>query len=144
LCVFKAFNLPGIRAPGSAIHSLNRIHSSTEREKTMCFSPEASFAGSIIIGSIGIATVRKVHKPSQLVFACIPLFFAVQQLAEGFLWIALPDAGHYYLQKISTYIFLGMADVIWPMMIPLSVLLMEENPKKKKIIQVFLVSGLAL
>ena len=41
----------------------------------MCFSPEASFAGGIIISSIGVVTIKEVHKPSQLVFACIPLFF---------------------------------------------------------------------
>ncbi len=32
----------------------------------MCFSPEASFAGGIIISTIGLATLKKVHKPSQI------------------------------------------------------------------------------
>ena len=40
----------------------------------MCFSPEASFAGGVIITIIGVATVTKIHKSSQLVFASIPLF----------------------------------------------------------------------
>jgi len=44
----------------------------------MCFSPEASFAGGVIISAIGIATVKKVHKPSQIIFATIPLFFGIQ------------------------------------------------------------------
>lgn len=56
----------------------------------MCFSPEASFVGGLIISSIGIATIKKVHKPSQIIFASIPLFFGVQQIAEGLLWITLP------------------------------------------------------
>ena len=43
----------------------------------MCFSTEASFIGGAVIIAIGVATVRKVHKPSQLVFACIPLFFGI-------------------------------------------------------------------
>lgn len=51
----------------------------------MCFSPEASFAGGIIISAIGVATVKKIHNPSQLVFASIPLFFGVQQITEGVL-----------------------------------------------------------
>jgi hypothetical protein len=58
----------------------------------MCFSPEASFAGSVIVFSIGIATVRKVHKSSQLVFAGIPLFFGIQQFAEGLLWLTILHA----------------------------------------------------
>ena len=37
-----------------------------------------------------------------------------------------------------------MAQVIWPMLIPLSVLLMEENGRRKKIMQILLVMGLIL
>ena len=98
----------------------------------MCFSAEASFAGGVIILAIGVITVTKVHKPSQLVFACIPLFFGLQQITEGFLWISYPLSEHYYLQKIATYTFLIMADVLWPTLIPISVLLMELNKKKRK------------
>jgi hypothetical protein len=49
----------------------------------MCFSAGASFAGGIIISGIGVATIREVHKPSQLVFASIPIFFGVQQILPG-------------------------------------------------------------
>ena len=110
----------------------------------MCFSVEASFAGGIIISAIGIVTVTKVHKPSQLVFASIPLFFGIQQFAEGFLWLTLPNPDYVNLQKFSTYLFLIMADVLWPMMIPLSVLFMEENKKRKRILWILLFMGLSL
>jgi hypothetical protein len=49
----------------------------------MCFSAGASFAGGVIITGTGVATFREVHKPSQLVFASIPVFFGVQQILEG-------------------------------------------------------------
>jgi len=110
----------------------------------MCFSAEASFAGGVIISAIGVAVLRKVHKPSQLLFACIPLFFGIQQFAEGFLWLTLPRPEYLSLQKLDTYIFLIMADVLWPMWIPLSVLLMEKNGKRKKILRVLLLMGIAL
>ena len=55
----------------------------------MCFSAGASFAGGVIISAIGVATVLKVHKPSQIVFASIPLFFGFQQFVEGFVWLIL-------------------------------------------------------
>jgi len=110
----------------------------------MCFSPEASFAGGIIISSISIATVRKVHKPSQLVFASIPLFFGIQQITEGFLWLTLASPEYETIQKISTYIFMGMAQVLWPLIIPFSVLLMEENKTRKKTLKVLLALGLTL
>jgi hypothetical protein len=110
----------------------------------MCFSAEASFAGGVIISAIGIATVREVHKPSQLVFASIPLFFGLQQMIEGTLWLTIPLPDYITLQKISTYFFLILADVFWPTMIPLAVLLMEENKKKKKYLWVLLGMGLSL
>lgn len=110
----------------------------------MCFSAEASFAGGIIISAIGVATVTKVHKSSQLVFASIPLFFGIQQITEGVLWLTLPNPDYLSIQKFSTYLFLIMAEVLWPMMIPLSVLFMEENPKKKIIMRLFLILGACL
>jgi len=110
----------------------------------MCFSAEASFAGGVIITAVGIATVTRVHKPSQIVFASIPLFFGIQQFVEGTLWLTIPLAEYADLQRISTYIFLIMADFLWPTMIPLSVLLMEENPKRKQILKVLLGIGIAL
>ena len=110
----------------------------------MCFSPEASFAGGIIISSIGIAVIKKVHKPSQLVFAGIPLFFGIQQIAEGFLWLTLPYPEYVNVQKFSTYIFLIMAEVLWPIIIPLSVIFMEENKKRKRILWILLGMGLSL
>ena len=110
----------------------------------MCFSAGASFAGGIIISAIGIATIKKVHKPSQLIFASIPLFFGFQQFAEGLVWLTIPNPGEANILKIATYVFLIMADFLWPMMIPLAVLFMEENKKKVKILRVFFIAGLSL
>ena len=110
----------------------------------MCFSAQASFAGGAIISAIGVATLIKIRKPSYLLFASIPLFFGIQQIAEGSLWITLPLSGYDGVQKISTYMFLIMAQVIWPIMIPLSVLFMEEVKKKRKILYVLLFVGVAL
>ncbi len=110
----------------------------------MCFSPEASFAGGIIISAVGIFTIRKVHKPSQILFATIPLFFGFQQIAEGFVWLTLPLPQYIVIQRIFVYTFLITAQVIWPVMIPLSVLFMEESKKKKKILTYLLAAGILL
>ena len=110
----------------------------------MCFSPEASFAGGVIISAIGVATVKKIHNPSQIVFASIPLFFGIQQIAEGFLWMTLPDHDFLNVQKISTYLFLILAQVIWPSMIPVSVMLMADNIKRKKILRILSGIGVLL
>jgi hypothetical protein len=110
----------------------------------MCFSAGASFAGAVVISAIGVATIREVHKPSQKLFATIPLFFAFQQVAEGVLWLTLKPGGNEALQSAGTYVFLLMALVVWPMMIPMAVLRLEENNRKKKLIKGIFGVGLIL
>jgi hypothetical protein len=110
----------------------------------MCFSAEASFAGGVIISSIGVAAVRSVRTSSQIAFAGIPLLFGIQQIAEGALWVSLPHPEYGAVQKIATSVFLLMARVVWPMIIPLSLVLMEENIKKKKVLLMLLGMGVSV
>ncbi|MCX6335324.1 MAG: hypothetical protein NT092_13670 [Bacteroidia bacterium] len=110
----------------------------------MCFSAGASFAAGAVITAAGVAVTTKVSKPSQRLFACLPFLFAIQQVTEGFIWLALQNPDYAVLEKINTYIFLIVADVLWPVMIPLSVILLEENGKKRKIIRIFLYAGIFL
>jgi hypothetical protein len=110
----------------------------------MCFSAGASFAGGVIISAIGVATVMKVHKPSQIVFASIPLFFGFQQFVEGFVWLILQHPVYDHYQSLVTYIYLIMAEVFWPMMIPLAVLCMEKDKKRQKYLWILLTMGISL
>jgi hypothetical protein len=110
----------------------------------MCFSPEASFAGGAVISAIGVASLRKVHKNKQFIFASIPIFFAVQQFTEGVLWLVLPRPEYAAIQKTATYLYLMMAEVFWPTVLPLSVFLMEEDGKLKKAISILLALGVCV
>lgn len=110
----------------------------------MCFSAGASFTGGVIISAIGVATVMKVHKPSQIVFASIPLFFGFQQFVEGFVWLILQHPVYAHYQSLVTYIYLVMAEVFWPMMIPLAVLCMEKDKKRQKYLWILLTMGISL
>jgi hypothetical protein len=110
----------------------------------MCFSAGASFASGIVISSIGAVALKEVKKPSQIAFASIPLLFGIQQIAEGFVWLALTDPEYAHFQKAGTCLFLVMAKVVWPAMIPLSVLLMEEGSKNKRMLSILLAMGLSV
>jgi hypothetical protein len=110
----------------------------------MCFSAGASFSAGVVLSTIGIATLKEVHKPTHKLFATMPLFFAFQQFAEGVVWITLRPGGNEIFQSAATYIFLFMALVAWPMMIPLSTYRMEENPKRKRMIGITIGGGLGL
>jgi hypothetical protein len=110
----------------------------------MCFSAEASFAGGVIISVIGVVTIKKVHNPSQIVFASIPLFFGLQQITEGILWLTIPLPEYAVLRTVATYTFQLMALVIWPIMIPFSVLHMEKSKMRKKFLIGLLIVGAIL
>jgi len=110
----------------------------------MCFSAEASFSASAVLGIVGIITVKKVKEPSQLAFACIPFLFGFQQLTEGVLWLSLTHKELSVLQPFSTYLFLIIAQIIWPTWVPLSILLLEKNEKHKKKLHFILGIGVGL
>jgi general stress protein CsbA len=108
----------------------------------MCFSASASFSASIVLGAIGIATIRKAHHPAQIAFACIPFFFAVQQLIEGGLWLVLANPAYHKWQQLLTYLFLIFAEVIWPFCVPIAIILIEPINKQRKIQKLFIVLGI--
>lgn len=108
----------------------------------MCFSAGASFAGGAVITAIGVMTVRTNRDPSRRLFAGIPLIFGVQQISEGFVWVALQSPGHDLMLSISTYIFLVAALIVWPSVLPLSVLVMEKVKNRKLALYLLLVVGL--
>lgn len=107
----------------------------------MCFSAEASFAGSAVISAIGVATLTKVKKPSQVPFAAIPLIFGIQQCAEGVEWITLKSGTAETLQSAGMYIFLITALIIWPTMVPLSIWLLEKGKQRKKVLAGLIAAG---
>lgn len=107
----------------------------------MCFSAGASFTAGVVLTVVGAATLKKVSKPSQVVLASITVFFALQQFAEGVLWLTLTHPGYLRLETITTQMFIIMAQVIWPALIPVSVLLLEENRTRKNILIALTLGG---
>ena len=110
----------------------------------MCFSAGASFAGGAVISAIGVASLKSAVNPSQKLFAGIPLLFAFQQFSEGVVWLTLRSGDNYQLQMTAAYLFLVMALVVWPFIMPLAVLRLEEVKKRKEIITGMLVAGVIL
>lgn len=99
----------------------------------MCFSAGTSFGAGAILSVIGIASLKKAQKPSQVLFAAIPLIFAVQQITEGFLWLALLNPEYAFLQQATTYGFIFFAQVVWPVWVPFSIMKLEPGGRRKKI-----------
>ncbi len=110
----------------------------------MCFSANASFSAGVVLTVIGLATLKKSTNKNQYLFASIPFIFGIQQLSEGVLWLSLPKSELQELQKYATYSFLFFAQIVWPTLVPFSILLLEKN-KIRIVAQKVLVSiGLLL
>ena len=110
----------------------------------MCFSAGASLTAGVLLTFVGSETLRKVHKPLQIALASIPVFFAVQQFAEGALWMTLGQPGHPGLQTLFTHAFVIMAQIVWPILVPLSVLLLERNKTRRRMLYALLTVGVAV
>jgi hypothetical protein len=108
----------------------------------MCFSATASFGAGIILSGIGAASLKKVQHQSQVMFAAIPLLFAIQQFSEGILWLSLPYPDLQYLQKNTTFFFLVFAQIIWPLYVPVSILLLEKQETRKNYQRILVCIGL--
>lgn len=100
----------------------------------MCFSAQASFAASLILLIVGGKALEKARSKSEYLFASIPLLFAIQQFAEGFVWLSATSAQMGLCQTSATYAFLFFALIVWPTWIPLSLYLMEKEKLRKKIL----------
>lgn len=108
----------------------------------MCFSPEASIISGTILSVMGIAAIKKAKTRSQIFFASIPFIFAFQQLIEGVVWLSLLHTSYVSWHNPSTYLFLVFAQIVWPSWVPFSILLLEKDKKRKKILYLLLIIGL--
>lgn len=108
----------------------------------MCFSATASFGASAILFGIGFISMKNSENRAQKFLASIPLLLSTQQVFEGVLWLSIPNPDYFEWVKPSTYGFLLFAQVIWPIFIPMTLLFLEKEPKRKKILSYFLASGI--
>ena len=103
----------------------------------MCFSPEVSFTASVVITTVGVISFKRATDTPGKLMACIPLFFGIQQFAEGFVWLSLLYDQYAHIQQISTAGFIIFAWIVWPFWIPYAIGKMEQNANRKRILNVF-------
>ena len=53
----------------------------------MCFSATASFSAGAVLLGLGALTLKSARRPRELLYAAIPLLFAIQQLSESVIWL---------------------------------------------------------
>jgi hypothetical protein len=110
----------------------------------MCFSAPVSFAAAAALLTIGTVAARRTRQWAELPFALIPVWFGVQQLLEGGLWLTLVPQQQTCLNSALTQGYSAFSQVIWPIYIPLSVWLLESSGWRRHAIGLIAVAGAAV
>lgn len=97
-----------------------------------------------MISAIGLTALRKARQPQLRLFAAIPLLFGVQQLIEGMIWTALPMAPQGTLIYGLTQGYAFFIGVCWPVLFPLSLILIEPGRSRRKLMYGVLALGVAV
>ena len=91
----------------------------------MCFSATANFVGSTVLGAVGVVTLTKVKHRRELLFASLPILFAIHQFIEGFVWLGLDGILSPAVAHDMGAAFMLYAQGLLPFLLPLSVMLFE-------------------
>jgi len=107
----------------------------------MCFSATVNFGGSAVLGAAGVATLTKVKHRRELLFAAMPMLFAVHQFIEGFVWLGLDGILSPAVAHNMGAAFMLYAQGLLPLLAPLSVWLFEPNARSRRRMLPFVVLG---
>lgn len=108
----------------------------------MCFSAQADLVGGVVLGAIGVDTLRHVgQRREYLPLAALPLMFAAHQLAEAFVWWGLQGHLGDTVADVATWLYLLFAFVLLPVYVPVAVLVAESSGQRRKLIRWSVVVG---
>ena len=98
----------------------------------MCISAEASLTVAVGLGITGVATLRCAGAKPLPWLAAVPALFAVQQCAEGIVWLYLNGGFQQTpVSRTAQYVYLMFAYIWWPSYMPLAVALAEPIPWRR-------------
>ena len=107
----------------------------------MCFSASADFTGSVVLGAVGVATLREVKDRRELLLAAMPCLFAVHEFIEGFVWLGLDGTLSQQVAHNAGAAFVLYAQGILPFLLPLSVFLIEPTKRQRRRMLGFVILG---
>jgi hypothetical protein len=108
----------------------------------MCFSPEADFTASVLVGAVGVETLRRVRARRELIVGALPLLFALHQFTEGFVWLGLRGEVSGGLGRTATDIYVIYAYAVLPVIVPLGLYLIEPSSRRRRWVLPFVALGL--
>lgn len=109
----------------------------------MCFSATASFTAGVALLGIGAVAAVRARRPAELPFALIPGLFGVQQLIEGGLWLTFTHNAP-LANIVLTHAYSFFSHVLWPIYVPIAVLLLEPEEWRRKLLMAIAAAGAAV
>lgn len=106
-----------------------------------CLSAEVDLFAALLIGAIGIDALRHVSYRRQMALALIPMTLAIHQFVEVGVWWSLEGVIPESIGTVSMYIYLAIALVVVPILIPLGVRNVETEPRRRRGMTPFLAGG---
>ncbi len=94
-----------------------------------------------MLGAIGVVTLTRVKHRRELLFASLPLLFAVHQFIEGFVWLGLDGVLSSQVTHNMGAAYMLYAQGLLPFVLPLSVLLFEPDGKGRRGMLPFVILG---
>ena len=109
----------------------------------MCFSATASFSAGAVLLGVGALTLKEARRPCEWPFAAIPFLFAIQQLIEGVIWLTF-SADAPLLNTVMTHAYSFFSHVLWPVYLPIAVLMIEPPGGRRRTLTAFVLAGSAI
>ena len=107
----------------------------------MCFSATADFAGSVVLGAIGVSTLHAVKQRRELLLAAVPFLFALHEFVEGFVWLGLDGTLSAKVAHNMGAVYVLYAQGILPFLLPLSIYLIEPTRRQRRRMLGFVILG---
>ena len=97
----------------------------------MCFSATASFSAAAVLLELGTLTLKSAIRPRELVFAVIPVLFAIQQLSEGVIWLTFRYEVPQH-NAVMTHVYSFFSHLLWLIYVPVAVLLIKLPGRRRR------------
>lgn len=110
----------------------------------MCFSAEASFTVAAACAGAGALSAMKCPAPRYFPVACLPLAFALQQAAEGVVWLKIAQSPADGTTGFFPAVFIFFATVFWPTYIPLAIRAEGHKAERRRTLDVLIGIGLII
>lgn len=109
----------------------------------MCFSAEADLVAGVVVGGIGVHTLRQVRHQREVAVAALPVVFGAHQLIEAFTWWGLDGRVPAGLGDAATWVYLTIAFVL-PVLVPIAILFLEVDPRRRRMMLPFVALEIAV